>query len=678
MAHERRHPGSRLPAPHMASIQDAIALLGQGRLPEAEATCRAILAREPASADALNILGSIKLRQQAPAEALKCFEQIVSIRPRSPEVLCTLAFVLLVLHRPTEALSFADRALALDPKHAAAWTTRGNALSQLERLHDALSSYDAALKLAANDIEALIGRGSVLASLGRPDDAIAAFGRIPVGHNPSHLFNRANLQLRLGLLAAAARDFRRLAELPSHPLPAWVGLARCASETCDWSALEKPRRMILSAVDAGQPVEPLLTLWLSSDPAQHLKSAQARAPRVAQTAWRPARGLERPERLRIAYISPDFRIHPLAYLIPELLERHDRRRFELVGVSLGPPDGSDIRARIVAAFDQFHDLQGRPDEAIVALLRSLNIDIAIDLAGYTEYARPGVFARRCAPIQVGYLGYCGTSGSDFIDYLLVDPIAVPPAQQPYFTEKLVYLPDSFMVADTTQAISEATPTRRDCGLPEHGLVFCCFNKNYKFTQPVFDVWLRLLRSVEGGALWLSGNRNAAHDNLRRYAKAQGIDPQRLVFAAGVKARADHFARHRLADMFLDTVPYNAHTTACDALFCGLPVLTMAGPTFAGRVAASMLHAIGLDELVTDSLADYEALALSLATEPARLGAIRARLADNRMTHPLFDTDRFRRNIETAYDRMFDDHSRGEPPRSFSVAGHLAGGGQVSG
>jgi predicted O-linked N-acetylglucosamine transferase (SPINDLY family) len=418
-------------------------------------------------------------------------------------------------------------------------------------------------------------------------------------------------------------------------------------------------------LNAGQAIQPFVALQLSCDPAQHLKNAQAFAPRPA-FAPISARTKERPDRLRLAYISPDFRIHPLAYLIVELLERHDRQRFEVIGVSLGPQDGSDIGARIAAQFDQFYDMRARSDDDIVALLRNLKVNIAIDLAGYTQHSRPSVLAQHIAPIQVSYLGYCSTSGSTFIDYLLVDRIVVPPEEQRFFSEKLVYLPDSFMVADSTQLISNAAQSRSQFGLPEDGFVFCCFNKNYKITQPVFEVWMRLLQAIDGSVLWLSANLGRGEDNLRRFAQAKGVSPNRVVFAPSVSSRAEHFARHRLADLFLDTLPYNAHTTANDALYAGLPVLTVLGPTFVGRVAASMLHAIGLDELITQNLEEYEALALSLARGPERMRTIRAKLAANRQTQPLFKTDRFRRNIEKAYDEMFETYCRGEAPHGFSV------------
>ncbi|MDB5598810.1 MAG: putative O-linked N-acetylglucosamine transferase, family [Xanthobacteraceae bacterium] len=650
----------------MADINDAMSLYRQGRLNEAESKCEVILGREARHIDALKLSGWIKVQRRAPAEARGCFERIVAIEPNSVDALHNLAFVLMMLNQPAEALTLSDRALALAPDFAGAWVSRANALFAIQQLEDALASYDQALTFASDNVEALIGRGSTLAKLGRAAEAVATLGRIPVAHDPNTLYKRAALQQSLGLFGAAEHDYRRLTEISANALPAWLGLLACAMETCDFRGLVAPREKMLAALDAGQPVDPFLVLRVSSDPAQHLKCTKAAAPRAAPaTPFAAPKG--RPSRLRVAYVSPDFRVHPVAYLIAELLERHDRDRFEIIGISLGPPDGSDIRERVVKACDQFHDMSARSDDDVVDLSRRLNVDIAVDLAVYTEHARLGVLARRVAPVQASYLGYLGTSGSNFIDYLLCDRIVVPPAQQKFYTERLVYLPDSFMIADTTQPIADAVPSRSECGLPEQGFVFCCFNKNYKISQPVFEIWMRLLRSVEGSVLWLSANMERGCDQLRRHAEAQGVDPRRLVFAPGVAHRAQHFARHRLADLFLDTLPYNAHTTASDALFTGLPVLTVAGSTFVGRVATSMLHAIGLDELVARDLQEYERLALALARDPARLGALRTKLAANRRTQPLFDIDRSRRNVERAYDQMFDIYRRGDPPNHFSVA-----------
>jgi protein O-GlcNAc transferase len=651
----------------MVSIREVMDLLGRGRLDEAESRCRTILTSDPQNFDALSILGWTKIRQQAPLEARRLFEQAVSARPASAEAFANLAFVMLMLNVPAEALVTSARALALDPNHAGALLTRGNALFRFNRLDESLASYDKALKIAGDNIEALIGRGTVLAALKRLNEALATFDRIPVAQSPLILRKRADLLRTLGFLPAAARDYRQLTNFPDLALSGWVSLTMCAQETCDWAALAEPQAKVLGAVDAGQTVEPLGVLQIGGTAAQHLKCAQGYAPRVMPSPLPASSARKRPPRLRIAYLSPDFRSQtPVAYLLPGLLEGHDRRRFEVIGVSLRPTDDSDISARIFKTFDQFYDLQAHSDTDAVALLRQAKIDIAIDLAGYTRNARPAILARRVAPIQANYLGYCGTSGSNFIDYFLIDRIVVPPEEQQFFTEKLVYLPDSFMVTDAAQPVANAPLSRSECGLPNDGFVFCCFSVNYKITRSLFDVWLRLLRQVDGSVLWLSSHLDRGRENLQRYTEAQGIDSQRLVFAPGIADRAHHLARHRLADVFLDTIPYNAHSTASDALFVGLPVLTVMGTTCVGRVAASVLHAIGLDELVTRNLEEYEALALGLAQDPARLRALRAKLAVNQKTHPLFNTNRFRQNIERAYDQMFQIYCRGEASRSFSV------------
>ena len=333
----------------------------------------------------------------------------------------------------------------------------------------------------------------------------------------------------------------------------------------------------------------------------------------------------------------------MAHHLAELFERHDRSRFEIIGVSFGADDKSEMRNRIVAAFDQFYDVRRKSDEEVAKLLKGLQIDIAVDLMGHTRHSRPGIFAYRPAPTQVNYLGYPGTMGAEFIDYIIADKMVAPFEHQPFYREKIVHLVDCYQVNDTKRNIAERTPTRQEAGLPETGFVFCCFNTNWKITPDVFNVWMRLLHAVEGSVFWLVRDNASAEQNLRKEAQQRGIDPSRLIFADRLPLE-QHLARHLLADLFLDTLPYNAHTTASVALWAGLPVVTRLGEAFAGRVAASLLNAIGLPELVTHSIEDYEALALQLARDPKLLEGYRNRLATNRLTHPLFDTDRFRRHI----------------------------------
>jgi predicted O-linked N-acetylglucosamine transferase (SPINDLY family) len=371
------------------------------------------------------------------------------------------------------------------------------------------------------------------------------------------------------------------------------------------------------------------------------------------------------ERMRIGYLSAQFMAHAGATLIAELIERHDRSRFDTIGLSISRDDRSPLRHRLVAAFDAFHDLTSLSDAAAAGLIRDLALDVLVDLTGHSHDARLGILAHRPAPVQVSWLGHAGTMGAPFIDYVIGDPIVTPFHDQGHFVEKIAQLPDCYLATDATRAIPENGPDRRACALPETGFVFCSFNNNYKITAPVFDRWMRLLTAVEGSALWLLRDNAAAEKNLCRAAAARGVDPARLVFAPRVPP-GEHLARHRLADLFLDTLPFNAHVTAVDALWAGLPLVTCRGETFASRVAASALRAAGLGEMVTANLDEYERLALSIARAPATLQRLRQQLRDNRRTCALFDTDRFRAHLEGAYETMIGIARRGEPARSFAA------------
>jgi predicted O-linked N-acetylglucosamine transferase (SPINDLY family) len=354
----------------------------------------------------------------------------------------------------------------------------------------------------------------------------------------------------------------------------------------------------------------------------------------------------RHDRIRLAYVSADFNEHAVAAQLAPLVERHDRNRFQVIGIATGRRDESATRARLMKGFDRFHDFAALNSDEIARRMREMEIDIAVDLGGHTGLSRLQIFAHRPAPVQVSWLGYPGTTGANFIDYLIGDPIVTPAEHQDFFTEKLVQLPDTYFPTDDALPMGPV-PSRGEAGLPGSGFVFCCFNANWKITQPVFDVWMRLLKAVPESVLWLKRPNEAARHNLANEAASQGVDASRLIFAKDVSL-ADHIARHELADLFLDTLPYNAHATAAHALWAGLPVLTVKGDAFAARVSASLLKAAELPELVTESLADYEALALRLAQEPDLLKSYRDRLKNNRAALPLFDGDRFRRNIEATF------------------------------
>jgi predicted O-linked N-acetylglucosamine transferase (SPINDLY family) len=601
-------------------------------------------------------------------EAVASYDRALTLHPGSADALNNRGITLQRLHRNNEAIVSYDRALALDPEHVDALKNRGIGLQRLNRHDEALVSYDRSLVIEAKHADTLNNRGIALQRLKRHEEAFASYTRaleLEPGHADA-LHNLGNLLRERHRFADALASYERALDVkPDHP-HAFSGAADSAMKLCDWERRRLFAEQIKAHVSAKKSmVDPFVFLGYSGDPALQLECANhyventisAGAPLVYSGRYH--------DRLRIAYISSDFRSHPMAHSIVGLIEQHDHFRFEIFGISFGDDDGSEIRKRLVAGFEHFHDVRSMGDEEVAKLLYDLQIDIAIDLNGHTRNARPGIFARRPAPIQVSYQGFPGTTGANFIDYVIADTVVLPLEDQKFFTEKAVYLPDCYQVNDSKRRIAERTPFRRDLGLPEHGFVFCCFNNNWKITPTIFDVWMRLLHQVGGSVLWLLKDNEIAERNLCNEAQRRGIDSSRLVFA-GRLPHPEHLARHRLAHLFVDTLPYNAHMTASDALWAGLPVVSCVGEAFAGRVGASLLHATGVPELITSNLQDYEALALRLARDPDQLMEIKARLLDHRDTCALFDTTRFARHLEAAYTKMWETWRRGEMPRSFSV------------
>ena len=605
-----------------------------GRFDDAVENYDRALALRPDLAEAHYNRGNALRRLECLDEAVASYDRALSLRPDHAVAHFNRGLTLRTLGRVTEAVESYDRALSIQPDHAAALNARGSALRVLERFGEALESYDRALVFWPDHAGVHYNRGTTLRRQGRLDEAVASFGQ------------------------AAALQPVFVAD--------WVNAKRSIS---DWSNYWADESRARNAIKGQSSVTfPFILLTLSSTPEEQFDCARRVAAGIAvrASAIIPRRKPRADARIRLGYLSADFHQHAIAYLIAGLIERHDRTRFDVVGYSYGRDDGSTMRARLTAAFDRFVDLDGTPHKQAARLIHADAVDILIDLTGLTRDSRTAILAYRPAPIQVNYLGYPGTSGADFIDYIVVDPFVVPGDHQRFFSERLVHLPDCYQCNDDQRVIAERTPSRAECGLPPEGFVFCCFNDSYKITPTFFDVWMRLLGAVPASVLWLLNANPWAKNNLAREAAARGVAPERLVFAPR-RAVPEHLARHRLADLFLDTLPYNAHTTSSDALWAGLPVLTCAGISFPGRVAGSLLRAVGLPELVTTSLAEYEALALQLARDAGRLGGLRTRLAQNRLTHPLFDTKRYTRHLEAAYWRMSEIRRAGRPPTAFSVS-----------
>jgi predicted O-linked N-acetylglucosamine transferase (SPINDLY family) len=501
----------------------------------------------------------------------------------------------------------------------------------------ALASYETALRLKPDSAEALLYRGDALNGLKRLDEALGSYDRA-LAIKPDLAFasgSRLHVKMRI----------------------------------CDWRDLANDFDLLGKAIGNGERVSqpfPALATPLSAALQRRCAEAYTRAKHPERPLFPQVTHRYEHDRIRLGYFSADFHNHATSYLMAELFERHDRTRFELNAFSLGPAENDAMSARLKKAFGRFFwEVGSRTDKEVALLSRSLEIDIAVDLKGFTGGSRTSIFAMRPAPIQVNYLGYPGTMGTGYIDYLIADSTLIPEDQQQHYAEKIVYLPDTYQVNDSKRLIAETRFSKAEFGLPEEGFTFCCFNKNYKVTPTIFDIWMRLLSKVEGSVLWLWEDNSSASNNLRAQAQSRGVAPDRLVFARHMPL-AEHLARHRLADLFLDTLPYNAHTTASDALWAGLPVLTCLGETFPGRVAASLLNAVGLPELIARTLDDYEACALELATNPGKLLRLRQKLAANRSTTPLFDSTLFTKHIETAYVAMWTRHQAGLAPEHIYV------------
>ena len=644
------------------------ALAKRARFDEALTAYDKALALRPGLAEALLGRGNVYHDLKRYDEALRAFDAALAAKPELVEAWYGRGNAFTSLRQCDEAFAAYDKALALQPDCADAWLGRGNALFALRRYDDALSAYEKALHLQPDLAEAWLGRGSTCFERADYDAALGAYERaLTINPDFAEAWNgRGNVLFERRQYAAALAAYDKAMGLkPGLDYAAGVRLLT-KLHICDWADLDTEIAACLAAVRQGKLAStPFALLALPASAAEQQQCA------TRYVADRPAsvrlsRGASHAhDRLRVAYLSADFGEHPVAYLAAGLYEQHDRSRFEITGISFGRDHASPIRERLQNAFDRFIDVADRNEDGIAELVRELEIDIAVDLMGHTRNGRPGIFARRPAPIQVSYLGYLGTMGADYIDYIVADAIALPFDQQRHYTEKIVHLPDCFLVNDDKLAIAARMPTREEAGLPADGFVFCSFNNSYKLAPAIFELWMRLLRAVDGSVLWLAEANPDMAANLRRKAERCGVDPGCLVFAPHLPL-AEHMARQRLADLFLDTTPYNAGATAAAALWSGVPLLTPLGSTFVGRMAASMLHAVGLSELVAESLADYEARALKVATDPAFCASLKQRLARNRGALPLFDTARFARNIEAAYLTMWQTHRQGLPPASFAV------------
>lgn len=641
------------------------------RLPEAVAAYERALSLNPGFADARYNLGVVLLDQQRAGEALAAFESVIGERPNDAELFNNRGVALWNLKRPTEALASFERTLAIEPQFVEAWGNRGLALDDLARHEEAIASFDMAISLAPRNAVAWNSRANVLRDMKNYEGAVESYTKA-LEIRPDYaeaLINRGYIYWTLWQYEAGKADAERgLAIEPDYPYGRGEVLhARMYS--ADWHDFAERKADLERRVRAGErAVQPFVFQAIAETPedaqacsrtwARHKYPQLPSAPHVP--AERKAHG-----KIRIGYLSGEFRQQATAILMAGLYERHDRDKFEIIALDNGRNDDSPMRARLEKAFDKWVDIGALSDEEAVAKIRAEEIDILVNLNGYFGEARTEVFARRAAPVQVNYLGFPATMGAPYIDYIIADRIVIPAEDHRFYDEKVVTLPGCYQANDDKGRPLANPPSRAQAGLPEKGFVFCNFNTAYKLTPQTFDSWMRILTQVEGSVLWLLESPAPFADNLRAEAEKRGVAANRLVFAPDLPTD-QHLARFGLADLFLDGLPYNAHTTGSDALWAGVPLLTRRGNTFPGRVAASLLHSAGLPELVTESAADYQALAVKLATDDKLLGALRGQLKKNRAGCELFDTDLFRRRIESAYTQMWQHWLAGNEPQAFAV------------
>jgi protein O-GlcNAc transferase len=625
--------------PPSEQLQSIINLYTQGQLQQALSDASQMLEKFPNSAVLYNITGASNAGLMQFETAIDNYKQSLKIKPDYAKAYNNMAIALNAKGDSEAAVDSCKQALKLEPDYADAYNNMGIALNDKGDPEAAIDSYKQAIRIKPHDAEVYNNMGVALVEKGELNAGIKSY------------------EMALGIKP----DYQ----------DALVNKLKQQSRICDWTALKEDQNLIAKLGISTESLSPLSILPLEDSPKRHRVRSEILTKKLHgyKTPLPPAaKPSQKPQRLRIGYFSADFCEHPVAYLMAKVLETHDRKRFEVYGYSIGPAKDDDMRQRLIEAFDVFIDVHNMTDLDVALLARQDKIDIAIDLTGYTKYHRAGIFAYRAASVQINYLGYPGTMGADFIDYIIADQNLIPMDSQKFYSEKPIYLPHHYQAQDNTLSISNDTPSRLDLGLPDKGFIFCAINNSYKIRMPEFDVWMRLLSHVDGSVLWLLESNKFVKDNLLKEAQARGISAERLVFAQGV-SHETYLAQFRRADLYLDTFNYNAGATASNALWAGLPVLTKLGRGYTARMAGSLLTSIGLPELATHSEEDYESLALALATDPERLAKIRQTLADNRLSTPLFDTALFTKHLENGFEQVYQRYYDGKPPDDIFVPEH---------
>lgn len=658
--------------PNAASAHSnrGLALTGLGRFDEALSSFDRAIELNPDYAEAFYNRANVLTEIQQLSEAISNYNRAIDLKPNYPDPFCKRGIALQRAGEVRDAIASYDEAIARKPDYAQAFLHRGHALRELGQTTEALGDYGHAIAVKPDYAEAFLSQGVLLHELGRLDEALASYSKaISIKPDYSEAYNnRGALFWDLNRFNDALTDANRALILAPNYDFLFGTVVHIKLKICCWENMTTELEEISQRIMASERVAPPFFVLSMS--------GVLRLQRLAAETWVSSRHPKKTDlpaiskrssrsKIRVGYFSADFRKHPLSYLLAEMFESHDRARFEVFAYAFGPKSNDELRARLEKAFDKFIDVRVMSDREIACLSRKMEVDIAVDLGGHTKHSRTSIFALQAAPLQVNYMGYPGTMGADYMDYIIGDRIVIPEELQDSYSKKIIYLPNSYMVTDTKRSISDEVSSREEHGLPRDAFVYCCFNNSSKITPAIFDCWAYILRAVPNSVLWLLRDNEQASKNLENEVVKRGISKERLIFARRLE-HSQHLTRYRFADLFLDTLPYNAHTTACDALWAELPVLTCSGEAFASRVAASLLNAVGLPELVTTNLEAYSLLAIELATRREKLVHIKRKLIGNKSIAPLFNTKLFTKHIEAAYTAIYDRYLAGLPPATIRV------------
>ena len=660
---------SKVQEPPENQQQSIINLYSQGQLQGALEQVEILMQQFPNSSFLYNISGAVYKEIGQLDASIEAYSKALAIVPENAEVYSNMGNALQEQGKLEEAIEAYNKALAIKPDYADAYYNMGNALQEQGKLEEAIAAYNKSLSIQPDNAEAYSNMGATLQEQGKLKYSIEAFSNaLTLQPDNAEAYNNMGMSLIYqGKLEEAIAAFNKaLAIQPDYEAARGQKLHQLA-HICDWDAIGKDSTLIPSLGTSEKFVPPFVMLSLEDAPDSHRIRSEvyAKAMYPQRPLPLPALPSKKPKRIRIGYFSADFHNHATMYLMAKVFAAHDRQKFEVYAYSYGPDANDQMRQVLIKSVDVFEDVRemGFKDTALRS--RQDKIDIAVDLKGHTQDQRLGIFAYRPAPTQISYLGYPGTIGAEFIDYIVADPVVVPSNRRSAYSEEIIYLPHTYQPNDDKRVISQKVTMKADMGLPEDGFVFCCFNSNYKISPAEFDIWMRLLGKVNGSVLWLLKSNRWAEQNLQREAEKRGIQANRLVFAEKLP-HDQHLGRQKHADLFIDTFNVNAHTTASDALWAGLPIVTKLGQGFAARVAGSLLTAVGLTELITENEQDYEALILELATNPVKLANVREKLAVNRLSQPLFDTQQYTKHLEDAYQQAYQNYFEGKSPQTIVV------------